>query len=82
MFDWTVPKEWNIRDAYIKNSQGKKIVDFHSTIEPACLKLQHACFKKKLSFDELKEHLFTLAWIIRSGSRIGRHIIKKIGDFA
>ena len=27
-FDWTVPKEWNIRDAWIKNSKGEKILDF------------------------------------------------------
>jgi aminopeptidase-like protein len=29
VFDWTVPKEWNIRDAWVKNSAGERVIDFN-----------------------------------------------------
>ena len=28
VFDWNVPEEWNVTDAYIKDKHGKKIIDF------------------------------------------------------
>ena len=30
-FDWTVPREWNIRDAWIANSRGERVVDFRNS---------------------------------------------------
>jgi aminopeptidase-like protein len=58
VFDWTVPKEWNIRDAYIKNSSGERTVDFQSCNLHV---LSYSVpVKTRLSLDELKEHLFSL----------------------
>ncbi len=28
VLDWTVPREWNIRDAYVKSSRGERVIDF------------------------------------------------------
>jgi aminopeptidase-like protein len=57
-FDWNVPPEWNIKEAWIKNSKGEKIVDFSKNnlhilgySEP---------FQGILSFEELKSHIYTL----------------------
>jgi len=57
VFDWVVPKEWNIRGAYIKNSKGEKIVDF----EDSNLHVLNYSMpvRKTVSLDELKQHLFT-----------------------
>jgi aminopeptidase-like protein len=58
LFDWTVPREWNIRDAYIKDSSGRKIVDFgRSTLHVMSYSVPvHA----RMSWAALKPHLFTL----------------------
>jgi len=31
VFDWTVPREWNIQDAYVKNSRGDRVWRFRRT---------------------------------------------------
>jgi aminopeptidase-like protein len=58
VFDWTVPKEWNIRNAYVKNSQGEKVIDFQKSnlhILNYSIPIQ-----KKMPLSELKEHLFSM----------------------
>jgi aminopeptidase-like protein len=58
VFDWVVPKEWNISDAYIKDSSGRKIVDFHDSNLHV---LNYSVpIRSKLRLQELKPHLFTL----------------------
>jgi aminopeptidase-like protein len=58
VFDWTVPKEWNIRDAWIKDPSGRKVVDFQE--HNLHVLGYSAPARAKLPLEELKEHLFTL----------------------
>jgi aminopeptidase-like protein len=58
VFDWTVPKEWNIRDAWIKDPAGRKVVDFQDCNLHV---LSYSVpVHQKLPLAELSKHLFTL----------------------
>jgi aminopeptidase-like protein len=58
VFDWEIPKEWNIHDAFVKDSSGRKIIDFtNSNLHVVNYSVP---FRGKLKLEELKSHLFTL----------------------
>jgi aminopeptidase-like protein len=58
VFDWTVPKEWNIRDAWIKNSRGDKVVDFKkSNLHVVGYSTP---VKARMKLADLKAHLHSL----------------------
>ncbi|HWY37023.1 MAG TPA: DUF4910 domain-containing protein [Bacteroidia bacterium] len=55
-FDWEVPKEWNIKDAYIVTPEGKKICQFK---ENNLHIVSYSVPKNEsIDFAELKKHLF------------------------
>lgn len=55
VFDWLIPKEWNISDAYILTPEGKKICDFK--INNLHVVNYSSPISREISFDELKKHL-------------------------
>jgi len=58
VFDWTVPNEWNIHDAWIANSRGERVVDF------AASNLHVVNYsvpvRQRMSLAELRPHLHSL----------------------
>jgi aminopeptidase-like protein len=58
VLDWTIPREWNIRDAWIKNERGEKIVDFkRSNLHVMSYSVP---VQRRMSLTELKKHIYTL----------------------
>ena len=58
VFDWTVPKEWNIRDAYVKNARGEKVIDFQQS--NLHILNYSVPIHQHMSLRELKQHLYSL----------------------
>jgi aminopeptidase-like protein len=58
VFDWTIPREWNIRDANIKNMAGERIVDFRRS--NLHVGNYSKAVRERLPLGTLKKHVFTL----------------------
>ena len=58
VFDWSIPPEWTLRDAWIKNGAGQRIVDLR-TSNLHVLNYSRPVHAN-VSLDELKKHVFTL----------------------
>lgn len=58
VFDWVVPKEWRVTDAYLVNPSGKKICDFKEN--NLHLVGYSIPVHKQLSLNELQKHLYSL----------------------
>jgi aminopeptidase-like protein len=57
VFDWIVPREWNIRDAYVKAANGRRVIDFReSNLHVVSYSIP---VSRRMTLGELRPHLFT-----------------------
>jgi aminopeptidase-like protein len=58
VYDWTVPREWNVRDGWIKNRKGERVVDFNaSNLHVVSYSVP---VHKRMTLAEMRPHLFSL----------------------
>ncbi len=58
VFDWTVPPEWNVRDAYVRDAAGARVIDFRrSNLHVVSYSVP---VRARMTLAELRPHLHTL----------------------
>jgi aminopeptidase-like protein len=65
VFDWTVPREWNIHDAWVSDAAGRRVIDFQSSnLHVVNYSVPTSA---RLGLEELRSHLHTVpdhpAWV-------------------
>jgi aminopeptidase-like protein len=58
VLDWRVPKEWNVRDAWVADAVGERVIDFRAS--NLHLVSYSVPVRATVPLAELREHLFTL----------------------
>ena len=58
VLDWTVPREWNIRDAYVADTSGTRVIDFReSNLHVVNYSVP---VNRRMSLEDLRPHLHSL----------------------
>src|SRR6185369_4337842 len=58
VLDWVVPPEWNVRDAYVADARGERVIDFRrSNLHVVNYSVP---VKQRMTLAQLRPHLHTL----------------------
>ena len=57
-FDWEIPREWNLRDAWIADADGRRVVDFRA--HSLHVMGYSVPVRRTMTLDELQPHLHSL----------------------
>src|SRR5262245_34480887 len=58
VFDWEVPREWNLREAWIKDASGRRVVD--AAVHNLHIMSYSVPLHRKMTLSELRPHLHSL----------------------
>jgi aminopeptidase-like protein len=58
VFDWTVPREWNISDAWVADASGRRVIDFQRS--SLHVMSYSTPIRARMPLGELRPHLHTL----------------------
>ena len=57
-FDWTVPREWNVREAYVENARGERVID--AATSSLAVVGYSTPVDRCMSLEELRPHLHSI----------------------